>query len=234
MSLFKRFEQNKVGRDFVVGDIHGCFSALKAGMDSLGFNPEIDRMFSVGDMVDRGPDSIDALEWLKYPYFHAIRGNHEQMCIDADPAMHVMNGGLWFHVLDDAKRNEIKQVFDQLPIAIEIDLGDGIAGLVHAEVPKGNWEDFKLMLRCSTVMMEHIERFALWGRDVICRRSPFYGVKGVRVVYVGHTPVKMPTDVENVRYIDTGACFGNYLSIVNVQTGESVSVKVTVGNGALD
>ena len=52
-----RFAQNTVGRDFAVGDIHGCFTELQRGLEAIGFDPSTDRLFSVGDLVDRGPES---------------------------------------------------------------------------------------------------------------------------------------------------------------------------------
>ena len=56
-SAMPRFAQNIAGRDFAVGDIHGCFTELQRGLDAIGFNPNTDRLFSVGDLVDRGPES---------------------------------------------------------------------------------------------------------------------------------------------------------------------------------
>ena len=70
-----------MGRDLIVGDVHGCFTKLRASLDAVGFNLERDRLFSVGDLVDRGPESDRALEWLAQPWFHAISGNHEDMAI---------------------------------------------------------------------------------------------------------------------------------------------------------
>ena len=80
--MFKHFSANTVGRDFVVGDIHGMFKTLAKELEELGFDPEKDRLFSVGDLIDRGPDNEDIEEWLAKPWFHAVRGNHEQMLID--------------------------------------------------------------------------------------------------------------------------------------------------------
>ena len=44
---FKFFSKNIQGRDFVVGDIHGCFSALENLLAQVNFNPEYDRVFTV-------------------------------------------------------------------------------------------------------------------------------------------------------------------------------------------
>ena len=52
------------GRDFVVGDVHGCFRTLEWLLDEVAFEPGRDRLFSVGDIVDRGPHSEEAIDWL--------------------------------------------------------------------------------------------------------------------------------------------------------------------------
>ena len=52
-------------RDWVVGDVHGCFETLRQALRGIDFEYGRDRLFSVGDLIDRGPNSIGALEWLE-------------------------------------------------------------------------------------------------------------------------------------------------------------------------
>ncbi|MEQ1635292.1 MAG: metallophosphoesterase [Methylococcales bacterium] len=73
---------NSHGRDFVLGDLHGCYQLLQDLLGQVNFNPAQDRLFSVGDLVDRGPDSLACLELLKEPWFYAVLGNHEAMLAD--------------------------------------------------------------------------------------------------------------------------------------------------------
>jgi hypothetical protein len=61
--LVRHLDANQVGRDFVVGDIHGCFSKLSAELERLRFDRDVDRLFSVGDLVDRGPESAAVVDW---------------------------------------------------------------------------------------------------------------------------------------------------------------------------
>lgn len=224
MSLFRRFERNTAGRDFVVGDIHGCFDRLRIALSRVNFDESRgDRLFSVGDLVDRGPSSHEAVDWLDYPWFHAVRGNHEQMAIDAQAgtiveAAHFCNGGLWFYGLTDAQREWAARMFSELPLAIEVDTPAGIVGLVHAEVPGDDWAFFRDTLVAAEsarpANFEHLERFALWGRDIIRGRSSFAGVANVSRVLVGHTPVTEWRVIGNVSYIDTGAVYGRPLTLV--------------------
>ncbi|WP_156803421.1 metallophosphoesterase [Frateuria aurantia] len=46
-----------------MGEIHGCFSRLEAALALVGFDAGRDRLFAVGDLVDRGPESAEVLNW---------------------------------------------------------------------------------------------------------------------------------------------------------------------------
>ena len=84
-----RYPLNTRGRDFVVGDVHGCFALLDAELAAHGFDPAHDRLFSVGDLVDRGEESPAVLDAVHRHQIKAVRGNHEQMILDW-----TLNGGL--------------------------------------------------------------------------------------------------------------------------------------------
>ncbi|EGF25122.1 metallophosphoesterase family protein [Rhodopirellula baltica] len=73
-------------RTLAIGDIHGCYQSL-AALESLAkFKPE-DRIITLGDYVDRGPDSKSVIEWLidrnANGNLIALRGNHELMMLAA-------------------------------------------------------------------------------------------------------------------------------------------------------
>ena len=80
---FARVEGNPTaGHDFVVGDVHGEFPTLETLLSRVGFAPQHDRLFALGDLVDRGPRSVDALAWMESGRIAmSVRGNHEQMLL---------------------------------------------------------------------------------------------------------------------------------------------------------
>ena len=53
---------NRHGRDYVIGDLHGQWQALQRALGEVAFDPARDRLFSVGDLADRGPDSLRCLQ----------------------------------------------------------------------------------------------------------------------------------------------------------------------------
>jgi len=209
--VLARFSLNEQGRDFVVGDIHGMFRDLQALLDQVEFDPERDRLFSVGDLVDRGPGSVEALDWLARPWFHACRGNHEQFAIDSteEGALEFWvkyNGGEWWTELTPEEQQTFRDAFLSMPLVMEVETHTGIIGIVHADVPPLlTWDRFVELLENghSEVML-----YALFSRDRV------HGMRGRRRVdgraeriYCGHTPVREPVRIDNIYYIDTGACY---------------------------
>ncbi|AMK76539.1 MULTISPECIES: metallophosphoesterase [Methylomonas] len=78
----RKLPTNAFGKDYVVGDLHGCFDLLQRLLNDIQFDINHDRLFSVGDLIDRGPDSLKCLELVNEPWFYAVRGNHEIIALD--------------------------------------------------------------------------------------------------------------------------------------------------------
>lgn len=200
---------NTKGADYVVGDIHGCFTKLQEALNKIGFNPEVDRLFSVGDLVDRGPESVDCDEWLAKPWFHAIRGNHEQMAIDAvsgfyEPSNYISNGGAWFLGLTPPEKTYYTDLFNELPLWMEVETIHGLVGIVHGDGPT-DWNNVDKLN----------PHWLLWGRARHARKD-VTPVLNVWRVYCGHTPVKEKLVYGNTHYIDTGAVFGKEFHIERI------------------
>lgn len=75
-----------MARHLVIGDIHGCISALTTLVDFVALRDD-DTIVTLGDYIDRGPDScavIDFLITLGKSHHHVpLRGNHEIMMLDS-------------------------------------------------------------------------------------------------------------------------------------------------------
>lgn len=100
---------NTKGRDFVVGDIHGCKHLFEQLMLEIKFDYANDRMISVGDLVDRGPQSKRCLDLLKEPWFHAVLANHEDLCRDTLVAFLLDHNAYNGPVIDfDRVRNQVE------------------------------------------------------------------------------------------------------------------------------
>ncbi len=64
---------------YAIGDIQGCYKTLKALLKKINFNPQYDKVILVGDLVNRGPDSLGVLRWAKDLKSRALTllGNHD-------------------------------------------------------------------------------------------------------------------------------------------------------------
>lgn len=210
MTIIQRHQRNTAGRDYAVGDIHGHFTRLQKRLDEVGFDPECDRLFSVGDLVDRGPESEDSLEWISRPWFHAVQGNHEDMAIrfakgnPVDQRNYSLNGGDWIMALDPSLQLLYGQAFDALPVAIEVETEGGIVGLIHADCPFPDWSMLKVALEepPKRSMLMSVRDACMWSRGRI-QCEDHSGVAGIRAVVVGHTPLRQPAVLGNVFHIDT-------------------------------
>lgn len=64
---------------YVVGDIQGCLQPLKCLLEYVRFNPEKDILWSAGDIVNRGPESLESLRFLYHlrQSLVVVLGNHD-------------------------------------------------------------------------------------------------------------------------------------------------------------
>jgi len=216
---FKFFSKNKYGRDFVVGDLHGMFSVLETLLEKLNFNPKVDRVFSVGDLIDRGPESYRVLEFLDQSWFFAIKGNHEMMLIQGKTRTSIYQswtkkyGGAWWEDVSHTQQEEIYKRLKQLPIIFEVACDIGNIGIAHADVPVGlSWQKIVQTIQHD----EEIQNYIMWSGNrykYLELTKETLAVEGIDLVVLGHTPIAKPLHIENLFYIDTGAA---YLQDVNL------------------
>ena len=63
---------------YAIGDIQGCFHTLTRLLERFRFDPNADRIWLVGDLVNRGPRSLEVLRWATDlgDRLTAVLGNH--------------------------------------------------------------------------------------------------------------------------------------------------------------
>ena len=157
----------------MIGDVHGAFDEVWKAMQAAGFNRACDRLFSVGDLIDRGADSARAGRLLDQPYVFAIQGNHEadlaeihleqeDPCAVLEAASRInFNGMGWLQATSAKERADLIKRFAALPIAREIPTERGTVGIVHAEVPRGmDWQTFTKSIRGTRKSSSHACRDA--------------------------------------------------------------------------
>ena len=64
-------------RTVLIGDIHGCLEEFDELLKVLSYNKETDRLILLGDLVDRGPDSIGVVARAREIDVECVMGNHD-------------------------------------------------------------------------------------------------------------------------------------------------------------
>lgn len=228
-----KLPRNQAGRDFVVGDIHFKTRELHKGLLALGFDKSVDRLIAVGDLIDRGSGMLDGLKLLGEPWFFTVKGNHEQMLIDAyraNPHLpYSAHGARWWLTIDDESKPMVIDKLDSLPMAIEVETVRGVVGVVHADVPVGlAWNDFTQSLENP-----QIQDVALWGRERI-KKHHRGGVPGAWRVCVGHTWIPHALRFGNVLALDVTGGGDGALAIYSVRDDTIYVDGVPVGLDQVD
>jgi serine/threonine protein phosphatase 1 len=200
---------------YVVGDIHGCYTRLIEKLKSIRFNFDHDILLSVGDLVDRGPENEKCITLIDEPWFHCVRGNHEDYCLNGAleyeiEIYHKMtnNGGEWLYKYPKEERCELIKKFNDLPYMMEVEYGEKKFGLVHADLPLHDWDVLKIMLENDDEWNDRpIKDHLTWGQNLVY--DSYAEIANIDYVFLGHTVLNNPKAVGNAIFIDTGAVFGN-------------------------
>lgn len=72
------------GRQIFIGDVHGHYDGLMQLLDAIAVDPG-DRIYFVGDLIDRGPKSAQVVEFVRESGHPCVMGNHEQLLLEAFP-----------------------------------------------------------------------------------------------------------------------------------------------------
>jgi serine/threonine protein phosphatase 1 len=198
-------------RTLVVGDIHGCYNELRQLLRKVQLAPE-DCLVALGDIVDRGPDSVKVYNFLRNrPNTIVLMGNHErkhlrQALSYSQEIVKLQFGDRYPEFLNWCR---------QLPYYYETE--DAI--FVHAAVEDG----IAMAAQQEEILCGSLENY--WTRKQgRAYWTQFYS--GTKPVIFGHHSVEdQPLIVNQKVYgIDTGACYGGKLTGVLLPSFEIVQV----------
>lgn len=226
-----RLPRNAKGRDLVVGDLHGHRSLFEQELDRLGFDPSCDRVLSVGDLIDRGPESLATLSLIEAPWFYAVLGNHELMLLNFleyyGSRLHSRKsfptgGGEWINEAISRNRKAVARLADaiaSLPLAIHVE-SDVSFNVTHGDLHSlGSKQD---NLFSDETICVHKADAITSSRDNISAalKSDLLGLRYAQhsiqisptplgdlpITYVGHSPIRHVTVHNSYVHIDQGVC----------------------------
>jgi bis(5'-nucleosyl)-tetraphosphatase (symmetrical) len=155
--------------DYAIGDVQGCFDTLQQLLKEINFNSERDRLFFLGDVVNRGNKSLETLRFIKSLKDNAqmVLGNHDFHLLACALTPHRPNRKDTFHdILNAPDKNTLLDYLLTRPLLIE----QNNALLVHAGIPP-QWSKTKA-LKQNTLVENRLQ-----GDDVEQFLSVMYGDK---------------------------------------------------------
>jgi len=165
-------------RRIIIGDVHGHYDGLMILLEAIAPGSN-DQVYFLGDLIDRGPQSAQVVDFVQRSSYHCLLGNHEQMLLDAltksvSSQMQqawLYNGG--YATVTSYKEATIPQEHLEwmLRLPTHLDLGD--IWLAHAGV------DPRIELEKQTAEQ------LCWVRDEFhSMQQPYFPDK---LIVVGHT-----------------------------------------------
>ena len=121
---------------YAIGDIQGCYQPLRRLLREIDFQPAMDRLWLAGDMVNRGPDSLAVLRFIRDLGAHAsaVLGNHDLHCIAAAYGLRKNHSGDTLQpILDAPDSHELIEWLCQCPLLHEEPGYPHV--MVHAGIP---------------------------------------------------------------------------------------------------
>ena len=202
-----------MARHLAIGDIHGCITALTSLIEVVGLGAD-DTIVTLGDYVDRGPDSRAVLDFIielgDTHHLVALRGNHEIMMLDArkkkswfEPWMSYGGAATlrsYGDSFDNVPESHIRFLENSLRSCYECETHFFVHANANPNVPLADQSDASLYWQKFKDPERHCS-----GKIMVC----------------GHTPQQsgLPLDNGNAICIDTFAHGGGWLSCLEVESG---------------
>jgi serine/threonine protein phosphatase 1 len=205
-------------RYLAVSDIHGCYRALTTLAEFVPFSPD-DVLITLGDYVDRGPDSYAVLDWLLAQLGRGrlvpLRGNHDVMMLAARDS--------------DAAFKEWLRYGGDTTLASYSPFGD--AGRL-ADVPDEHWHFLEHETRPWFETDTHFFVHANAYPDLPLEDQPDFMLywekfndpprhRSSKIMVCGHTAQRsgLPRDLGHAVCIDTYVYGTGWLTCLDVVTG---------------
>ena len=205
------------GRRIVVGDIHGCYDELMELLEKVGIGDD-DRIFSVGDLITKGPKNKEVLElFMTDARFATVIGNHDLALrrkwngeeVELKPAQKETHKEL------KGEKDAYVSFFNRMPFMI--DLGSHL--VVHAGV-RPTVELYSQTTSDMTLIR------TLGANPESDEGTPWYHVyHGEKIILFGHWPAPEPRRGRKAIGLDTGCVYGYNLTAYIIEEDEFVTVK---------
>ena len=120
---------------YVIGDVQGCFDELISLCSKVNFDPSKDKLIFAGDLVNRGPKSLEVLDFClkNKKSIKAVLGNHDFYLLYL--IEHKKNNRSLKKILTAKNIIGIHKWLKKLPLLLKINIGSHVFWISHAGIP---------------------------------------------------------------------------------------------------
>ena len=134
---------------YIIGDVQGCYVSLMNLLELAQVN-ESDQVWLVGDLVNRGPRSLDVLRWAmkRSDQVQVVLGNHDLHLLACVYGAKQGRGDTLTEVLESPDRDQLIEWLRAQPILFEAQVSGRHVAMVHAGVnPQWSWAETRRRAR---------------------------------------------------------------------------------------
>ena len=218
-------------RILIIGDVHGCFKELQELLHMAGaYQPDTCIIFT-GDLINKGPDNVQVVQFVRQLGAYCVRGNHDEYCLLQYERAFYTDRNPQFDWMDELSDDDLQFLYS-LPYTISVPSINAL--IVHAGlVPGVQLNQQKLIdlleLRNVTQQDQEQNNNQLVGTSKIDHGQPWANVwPGQLHIYFGHDARRGLQLYPFATGLDTGCCYGGSITGVVINpdhTRQFYSVK---------
>ncbi|VDI31500.1 Hypothetical predicted protein [Mytilus galloprovincialis] len=223
LTLYEKDIKNR--QIFIIGDVHGCLEELEDLLVLANYESDKILLIFVGDLVNKGPHSVQIIRKVRELNAYAVRGNHEEIALVQ--YMTWRNGEVviprkcsWTTELND---DEV-DFLEELPYTIDIPSKNAL--IVHGGIVPGvSLENQNLTHFISMRSLQII------GEELIASPRIFIGKPwasfwyGPRHVYFGHDAARSLQQYPYATGLDTRCLYGGFISGIFLDSNKILQIR---------
>ena len=195
-------------RRLFVGDLHGCLHELDELLQRFGFRAGIDRLYSVGDIIGKGPEVTGTLRRLRDLGAGAVLGNHDVALLESARLERSGRKPKYRDYIDSLGDEAAEWIAWLGSWPYHLDLGDIL--LVHA----GLQPDIEDPARMAPRILTQIRTWDGKGEELNREGDPpwFECLVRKETIVFGHWAKRGLIDLPRFKGLDTGCVYGRKLT----------------------
>ena len=215
----------------VIGDVHGCYYTLKELVDKIKNKYPNIKIFCVGDLVDRGNNSFEVIEFVVAEKIQCVIGNHDFMFYSNMRDPYSLMAKSWNYNGAETTLASYKDKLNQMDKHLDLIINSPLffnlddCFISHAGISKSLKDKLPENFLSDDAALKEILSSDLFNQNsIIWARGDLLNIGKLQVVGHTHRKEVFFDKVSNALYIDTTAFGNNKLSAAIVEQNTLIEI----------